>query len=102
MEWKDVMIPALQTTSLILLCLVWFMIGKYRALCRRQKADVLTVNGESKNAWIGMTESVGGVSREVQLNFDSSMDKNEVMDRMEAVCWEFMRPLDISKVEVNG
>ena len=102
MEWKDIMLPALQTTSLILLCLVWFMIGKYRALCRRQKAEVFAVAGESKNAWIGMTESVGGVSREIQLNFDASMDKDKVIERMEALCWEFLRPFDSSKVEAEG
>ena len=93
MEWKDVMIPALETTSLVLLCLVWFMIGKYRALSRKQKSDLaaaITSGVKPCDFGINLIETDGETSREVQMTFDASMDNAEIVAHMEAMCWEHL------------
>lgn len=96
MEWKDVMIPALQTTSLILLCLVWFMIGKYRALCRHQKAanvdlaQALALGEKPCDFGINLIETVGGITREVQITFDASMDQDQIVGHMASMCWDHL------------
>jgi len=69
MEWKEIAVVVFQTSSLILLCVVWFMIGKYRALCRKVRAPET-----SDKDGIFFSAQVGSVKKAVKAEIPEGLN----------------------------
>lgn len=77
MQWNEILLPALTASNLILLCLVWFMIGKYYGL--RKRVAERHPNGAD------IVEEVGPARREVRLRSDDKMNPEMILQIARAI-----------------